>query len=77
MGGVLRSLATDGDFLPEERKLVRSNKGPAIVTSEDLDGVAIAEDDGELAQGQWTALPQRLRRLRQPSIVYKRSTSDG
>ncbi|WP_179867906.1 hypothetical protein [Rhizobium anhuiense] len=56
---------------------MRSNKGPAIVTSEDLDGVAIAEDDGELAQGQWTALPQRLRRLRQPSIVYKRSTSDG
>ncbi|WP_245458270.1 transposase [Rhizobium leguminosarum] len=49
LGGVLRSLATDGDFLPEERKLVRRNKGSAIVTSEHLDTISIENDD-ELAQ---------------------------
>ncbi|MBY5422324.1 transposase [Rhizobium leguminosarum] len=48
--GVVRSLASDGDFLPEERKLVRRNKGSAIVTSEQLDTIAIEEDDGELAE---------------------------
>jgi DNA-directed RNA polymerase specialized sigma24 family protein len=49
LAGVLRSLATDGDFLPEERKLVRRNKGSAIVTSEHLDTISIENDD-ELAQ---------------------------
>ncbi|XKM38218.1 transposase (plasmid) [Rhizobium ruizarguesonis] len=48
--GVVRSLASDGDFLPEERKLVRRNKGSAIVTSEHLDTITIEEDDGELAE---------------------------
>jgi len=48
--GVVRSLASDGDFLPEERKLVRRNKGSAIVTSEQLDTITIEEDDGELAE---------------------------
>lgn len=48
--GVVRSLASDGDFLPEERKLVRRNKGSAIVTSEQLDAITIEEDDGELAE---------------------------
>lgn len=48
--GVVRSLASDGDFLPEERKLVRRNKGSAIVTSEKLDTISLEEDDGELAE---------------------------
>ena len=48
--GVVRSLASDGDFLPEERKLVRRNKGSAIVTSEHLDTITIEQDDGELAE---------------------------
>jgi len=48
--GVIRSLASDGDFLPEERKLVRRNKGSVIVTSEHLDTITIEEDDGELAE---------------------------
>lgn len=48
--GVLRSLATDCDFLPEERKLVRRNEGSSIVTSERLDMIAFEEDDGELIQ---------------------------
>ncbi|WP_449415868.1 transposase [Ochrobactrum teleogrylli] len=48
--GVIRSLASDGDFLPEERKLVRRNKGSVIVTSEHLDTITIEEEDGELAE---------------------------
>ncbi|PDS95473.1 transposase [Rhizobium sp. S9] len=48
--GVVRSLASDGAFLPEERKLVRRSKGSAIVTSEHLDTITIEEDDGELAE---------------------------
>tara|TARA_R110002020_G_scaffold69730_9_gene181455 strand:+ start:28457 stop:29044 length:588 start_codon:yes stop_codon:yes gene_type:complete len=47
LAGVLRSLATDGDFLPEERKLVRRNKGLAIVTSDHIDGVAVEDDHGD------------------------------
>ncbi|MDA5641315.1 MULTISPECIES: transposase [Agrobacterium] len=48
--GVVRSLASDGDFLPEERKLVRRNKGSAIVTSEQLDTITIEEDDDALTE---------------------------
>lgn len=48
--GVVRSLASDGDFLPEERKLVRRNKGSAIVTSEQLDAITIEEDDDALTE---------------------------
>lgn len=48
--GVVRSLASDGDFLPEERKLVRRNKGSAIVTSEQLDMITIEEDDDALTE---------------------------
>lgn len=47
MAGVIRSLASDGDFLPEERNLVRRNKGSTIVTSEHMDDVAVEEDDGD------------------------------
>ncbi len=45
LAGVLRSLATDGDFIPEERKLVRRNEGSSILTSDQLDTVAVVEDD--------------------------------
>ncbi len=48
--GVVRSLASDGDFLPEERKLVRRNKGSAIVTSEQLDTITIEDDDDALTE---------------------------
>jgi hypothetical protein len=48
--GVVRSLASDDDFIPEERKLVRRNKGSAIVTSEQLDTIALEKDDDDLAE---------------------------
>ncbi|UFW80148.1 transposase [Rhizobium sp. SU303] len=50
LAGVLRSLASDGDFLPEERKLVRRNEGSSIATSEHLDTVALEEDEDEQAR---------------------------
>lgn len=52
LAGTLRSLATDGDFLPEERKLVRRNKGSTIVTSEGLDTVSVEEDVVDEAAGR-------------------------
>ncbi|MCQ1572728.1 transposase [Neorhizobium galegae] len=52
IGGVLRSLATDDDFLPEERKLVRRHNGSSIVTSEHLDTVAMEDDSDEVIRKQ-------------------------
>jgi hypothetical protein len=49
LAGVFRSLATDADFLPEERNLVRRNEGSTIVTSDQLDNVSVVED-GDLSQ---------------------------
>lgn len=45
LAGVLRSLATDVDFLPEERNLVRRHEGSTILTSDQLDNVSVMEDD--------------------------------
>lgn len=43
VGGVMKSLATDVELIPEERRLVRLNKGYAIVTSDELE-LEAAED---------------------------------
>ncbi|MDV4160579.1 transposase [Rhizobium leguminosarum] len=50
VGGVMKSLATDGDLIPEERKLVRLKQGLIIVNSEDLEMVAANDDCADLAR---------------------------
>lgn len=50
VGGVMKSLATDGKLIPEERKLVRLKQGLTIVNSEDLMMVAANDDSADLAK---------------------------
>ncbi|MBY5505336.1 transposase [Rhizobium leguminosarum] len=52
VGGVMKSLATDGNLIPEERKLVRLKQGLTIVNSEDLMMVAANDDGADLARKQ-------------------------
>ncbi|MBY5645861.1 transposase [Rhizobium leguminosarum] len=48
VGGVMKSLATDVELIPEERRLVRVNKGFAIVNSDELELVAGQDDRNDL-----------------------------
>lgn len=50
VGGVMKSLVTDGKFIPEERKLVRLKQGFTIVNSDDLMMVAANDDSADLAK---------------------------
>lgn len=50
VGGVMKSLASDGDLIPEERKLARLKQGLTIVNSDDLASVASTNDGGDVAK---------------------------
>lgn len=50
VGGVMKSLATDGDLIPEERKLVRLKQGLTVVKAEELMMVAANDDSADLTR---------------------------
>lgn len=46
----MKSLATDGDLIPEERKLVRLKQGLTVVKAEELMMVAANDDSADLTR---------------------------
>lgn len=49
LAGVIRSLPSDNDFLPEERKLVRRIEGASVITSDDLENVSVDVEGANIA----------------------------